>query len=396
MSKVKILYIYHSSAIGGGSYCLYNIVQKLDKERFEPIVLLKEEGPLCKMLNDVGANVIFEKTISIVPYNSSLFNVTSIKSLFGIAHCYFRLRSILIETSPDILYVNTMMMYPFLRIAKKLSIKTIIHIREHWPNNEHRFQLKLAKKNIEKYADKIIAINKTSASIVCAPEKTVIIYDWIDFGKRENAYVLESIFGEFYRSYRIFLFTGGIESIKGTKEVVRIFSSQILDPNARLLIMGANTELNYLGFRGKIAKFLLFFNYDTYANSVKKMIREDKRIVCRNSTYQLKQLIEEAFCVLSYFTVPHANLILAESVCLGQIVIAASTPEALEYSNGGNSACLFEMNNGSDFVEKINDVIRDRNKYKRKAIDGMAVNNFLFNPVRNSILLNEVYNSVLK
>ncbi len=390
----KILYVYHSSIIGGGSYCLYNLIQKLDKEKYQPLVLLKTKGPLCDKLEQIGAKVYIENTITTVPYNKSIFNITSLKRLYFLFISFYRLKKLLIQLNPDIVYLNTMMMYPYLKVAKRLNLKTIIHIREHWPKGEHVVQYNLAKKYIERYADSIVAINNTSASMVNAPEKTTVVYDWIDFTERNDEFSFEQIFGEEYKSLKIFTFTGGIDRIKGTMEVISAFSSKILDKNARLLILGADTKLDYSGFRGTIAKYLFMFNYDTYPNRVRKMILNDERIVCVPSTYKIKQIIEKSYCILSFFTIPHANLILAESICLGQIVIAASTSEAIEYSNNGESAILFKMNDIDDFVTKIDDLSSNYDFYRLKAKNGMEYNKYLFDAIRNSDWLNSVYNNL--
>lgn len=394
--KYKILYIYPTSTVGGGSFCLYNIIEKLDKEKFHPIVLLKEKGHLSVILEQIGIEVHIENTVSTVPYNRSILNISSIKRLYYLFKSFSKLKKWIIQLQPDIVYINTMMMYPYLKIANKLKIKTIIHLREHWPKNEHILQYYIAKKTIEKYADRIIAINNTSASMVNASNKTTIVYDWIDFSKRDEDFSFENIFGENYKYLKVFTFTGGIDEIKGTMEVVKTFSTRILDSNARLLILGTNTNLIYTGFRGTIASYLSIFNYDTYSNRVKKMILNDSRIVCIPSTYALKQIIESSYCILSFFTIPHANLILAESICLGQIAIAASTPEAIEYSNNGESALLFKMNNLVEFAEKIEDLLIRYNEYKTKAKEGLEYNNFLFDPIRNSTILNNVYKSLLQ
>lgn len=390
----KILYVYHSSIIGGGSYCLYNLIQKLDKEKYQPLVLLKTKGPLCDKLEQIGAKVYIENTITTVPYNKSIFNITSLKRLYFLFISFYRLKKLLIQLNPDIVYLNTMMMYPYLKVAKRLNLKTIIHIREHWPKGEHVVQYNLAKKYIERYADSIVAINNTSASMVNAHEKTTVVYDWIDFTERNDEFSFEQIFGEEYKSLKIFTFTGGIDRIKGTMEVISAFSSKILDKNARLLILGADTKLDYSGFRGTIAKYLFMFNYDTYPNRVRKMILNDERIVCVPSTYKIKQIIEKSYCILSFFTIPHANLILAESICLGQIVIAASTSEAIEYSNNGESAILFKMNDIDDFVTKIDDLSSNYDFYRLKAKNGMEYNKYLFDAIRNSDWLNSVYNNL--
>jgi len=395
INKIKILYIYHSSIIGGGSYCLYNIIEKLDKDFYQPIVLLKTKGPLCEKLEQVGAQYYIENAISTVPYNKSLFNATSIKQIYYLVISYYKLKKWLLRIKPDIVYINTMMMHPYLKVAKGLNIKTIIHIREHWPKNGHTFQYNIAKKIIEKYADHIVAINKQSASMVNAPQKTTVVYDWIDFSQRDENFSFTSVFGKDYKILKIFTFTGGIDNIKGTMEIIKTFSSKIIDKNARLLMPGVDTTFDYRGFRGTIARYLSIFNYDTYSNKVKKIILNDNRIVCIPSTYKLKQIIEESLCILSFFTIPHANLILAEAISLGQIVIAARTPEALEYSNNGDSAILFEMNNMNEFAEKIENTINNYDYYRNKAKSGMEYIKLLFDPIRNSSLLDKIYTSLL-
>ena len=66
LAKIKILYIFHVSVIGGGSFCLLNIIKQLDKNTYTPIVLLKSDGPLAVELKKIGATVYFEKSISTV------------------------------------------------------------------------------------------------------------------------------------------------------------------------------------------------------------------------------------------------------------------------------------------------------------------------------------------
>ena len=42
----RILFVHHVSSIGGGSYCLLNLLKEVDQEKFQPVVLLQENGPL--------------------------------------------------------------------------------------------------------------------------------------------------------------------------------------------------------------------------------------------------------------------------------------------------------------------------------------------------------------
>ena len=57
----RILFMHQTSVVGGGSYCLLNIVKSLDKNRFEPVVALKDNGPLVDELKKQGVEVLIYK-----------------------------------------------------------------------------------------------------------------------------------------------------------------------------------------------------------------------------------------------------------------------------------------------------------------------------------------------
>ena len=43
-----ILYVFHCSTIGGGSYCLLNVLKNLDRSQYKPVVLLATQGSLVE------------------------------------------------------------------------------------------------------------------------------------------------------------------------------------------------------------------------------------------------------------------------------------------------------------------------------------------------------------
>ena len=161
-----ILYVHHVSDVGGGSYCLLNILKEIDMKLYRPIVLLKKEGPLSIEIKKLNIPVYFMETLATVPYNVSLFRLGSIKGLFSILLSIKPFARLLDELQPDLIHLNNMMLYPYLRIAKKKGVKTLIHVREHWELGEHQTQRNMAIDYIDKYSDKVIAINEYSASMV--------------------------------------------------------------------------------------------------------------------------------------------------------------------------------------------------------------------------------------
>ncbi len=71
----------------------------------------------------------------------------------------------------------------------------------------------------------------------------------------------------------------------------------------------------------------LFGRKDSY-EQLKKLIESDSRIKCIPSVYEIADIMQQAYCSLSYFAIPHANLALAEGIIMGLPCIAAETSES--------------------------------------------------------------------
>jgi len=371
------------------------MVKELNKEKFNPIILLKSLGPLCEELEKVGATVIIEPSINTVPYNRTLFSINSIRQIVAILISIKKVKYWIKKTKADIVHINTMMMYPYAITAYKLKRKVIVHIREHWPSNENVFQLNFAKKIIKNYTNLIIAINKTSANVINLPSKTQIIYDWIDFKDRDRFIDFNTLFGKEYKKLKVFLFLGGIQKIKGALQVVRAFNENIKFKDARLLFVGCDTkQILYTGFKGWIKKILHYFNYFTYSDQIKKIAQKDDRIICIPSTNQVKSLFDQSYCTVIYPTIPHAIIPIAESIYLEKPVLSAETPEALEYSNKGKGARLFKINDNNSFINEFNYMYQNSEEVYKSASENMNDIKELFSLETNARILNRLYNNL--
>ena len=349
----RILFLHQSSSVGGGSYCLLNIIKTLDTNCYKPIVALKSYGPLVEELSNLDVEVVLFTKMSFFPYNRPIYKVGSILAYIRLLSSQRAFNTILNTSKPDIVYFNNMMLAGYLKVAKKFGAKTICHVREHWPSNEHILQLGFIRKFVNIYSDRIIAINGYSSSIF-PKKKATIVYDWINMEKRFEYMPLEQIFNENMTGKRVFLFTGGTQIIKGALEVIKAFSTYRTSAEDRLLLVGVpplssqNKLINYFN-RGK-----------HYMGDIYFAISKDDRIKCMPSVFNLSHIIKQSYCNLSYFTIPHANLAMAECITLGIPSIAAQTDESLEYSCNGKLAMLYPINNFSAFCEKL---VRLDNEY---------------------------------
>lgn len=381
--------MHQASSIGGGSYCLLNIIKAIDRNQFEPVVALLSEGPLADELRKLGVEVVIFRQMAAIPYNRGLLSRGSLMAYWRVQKSIPALKRMLTEKHIDVLYLNNMMLCRYLQPAKECGCKTVVHVREHWPLNEHKRQLEWARRCVYQYADKMIAINRYSASMFPEKEAT-IVYDWIDMEGRYKPMPMSEIFGEDMTGKKVFLYMGGMQRIKGAFEVVKAFSDTVKDSNYRLLVMGFTKELSGKGMVGRIKMLMYRLSIPTYEYKVKMLIRKDSRIACMNGVYEIKDIVEQAYGMLSYFTIPHANLAMAESIILGTPVIAAKTEEAEEYSLNGKLASLFEMNNMMAFKQAIRDFIADDNqlrsaltKEEREMVTAM------FSKERNIAVLNK-------
>ena len=130
----SILYIYHTSSIGGGSFCLLNILKAINRDLYKPIVLLKEDGPLTKEIQSLDIPVYYLEGMSTVPYNASTLTPRKIVNALRLIKSLRNYKKLICAIRPDIVYVNTMMLYPYLRSAKKK-----------WNQDHYTYQRALAR-----------------------------------------------------------------------------------------------------------------------------------------------------------------------------------------------------------------------------------------------------------
>ena len=389
MEKKRILFMHQVSSIGGASYCLLNILKSIDRSRFEPIVALKSEGPLCLEIKKIGIKVVLFPEMNIIPYNKSIFRIKSIQSYLGILLSIPRYLKLLRANNINVVYLNNMMLYPYLKFSKKIGMQTVIHVREHWPVGQHVLQLKCAKKYVYKYADQVIAINNYSANIFKDVPVT-IVYDWVNMDDRYEPFPFSEFFGADDSNLKVYLYTGGMLSIKGTVQVIDAFTQTITDSNARLLIVGLDPTMNSTGIKGRIKRFLSRIGYDTYEYAVKNRINKDQRIRCIPATYNLSHIMQQSYCNLSFFTIPHANLALAECAIMGTPSIAARTDESIEYSFNEKFAILYELGNMEAFVNSIESFDSRYDDLKNNLTKFSNNIKYLFSSERNEAILNNV------
>ena len=176
--------------------------------------------------------------------------------------------------------------------------------------------------------------------------------------------------------------------------MITSFTKVVKSPNARLLVMGISSNSYSRGWKGKVKNVLSKLGYTAYTEAVLNAISKDKRIICIPGTYKIKHILQQTYCILSYFTIPHANLALAESIILGTPTIAAATSESREYSLEGSMASLFAINNVNEFECAIRNFENERLQILANIQKNSDKIKYMFDSEKNSRKLDEIYKAL--
>lgn len=122
MGKIKILYVHQISSIGGASFCLLSILKSLNRDEYEPVVLLKCNGPLVDELKKLEVQVYFLPELCAIPYNKSLFEIKTIIGYWNVLKGCKKFGQFLSYNQFDIVYLNNMMLYPYLKKSRHQKV----------------------------------------------------------------------------------------------------------------------------------------------------------------------------------------------------------------------------------------------------------------------------------
>ena len=115
--KLKILYLTQHAEIGGGETILLSLLEKLDRNRFSPHVVVPKQGTLTKELESrkVPASVL-----SLPGYLIRTLFIPGM-SPFGI----FRFMKLVKKIKPDLIHLNHLNLAVYAGIAGRLGIHSI-------------------------------------------------------------------------------------------------------------------------------------------------------------------------------------------------------------------------------------------------------------------------------
>lgn len=368
-----VLYFNHTSIVGGASWCLLEMIQNLDRNRFDPVVVLRQEGPLADELKRLNIRVIIEPGFSIISERYPVkFPFYLLKSFsFMVSQCFHALisnraiRRICEEVQPDIVHLNSCVLFPMALPASKSSSspKVILHIREHWVSYwwaPVREWMKTVFLN--RYINEVLSITHTGATCFGVASRAMIVRDWPDFKTRSDHFDVKLELG-LDKEIPMFLVPGGLHPSKGTIVALKAFKKLPKTHKAALVVLGVPHNSNNINLRLKQFFFRLGFRVSSICIH-QEAIGEDF-IYLMGFTQNIKSLISSSVAVVCPFTVPHAAKAALEAGLLERPSIVSDNGEGREYVSHETTGMVVPAGDVDALSEAMQFILKNPEEGKR-------------------------------
>jgi glycosyltransferase involved in cell wall biosynthesis len=135
LRRKRIFYLDHTAKIGGGEIAIFNLVQALDKTKYEPIFVVASHGPLINRLRLAGIETyVLELDRDINERRKDSLRVHSILNLrqgLTFFRYVLKLRSLIKILDADLVHTNSLKSDIYGAFAARLAgIPVVWHIRD--------------------------------------------------------------------------------------------------------------------------------------------------------------------------------------------------------------------------------------------------------------------------
>ena len=391
MKTKRILFIHHLAAIGGATKSLLGLATHLKDQGYEVIVLFYSirnevfdwfEDNEIKCISFPQGQVFQHAYGAYIP----VFQAKAYRVLIAFYRAIKSIKStrnIIKKVNPDLVYLNTSLLFPAAIASKCLDVRVIWHLREQLHNGHIGIRKAWLKWCYKMYADEIVAISKTNAEIL-GPSIAKVVYN----STSNSLEVSEDQKFEFRLIHsipkkRIIAFLGGKVGSKGGDLMVEAFISLYKKRSDIVLVVAGE------------------FNFDSDQNlnlierNVYKLICENNglsgRLIFTGALKDVRPLLSEMEILVWPATTPHFSRPIMEAMMMGKAIVASdykSSREILEPNKDG----LLVQANAAEIAKAIELLLDDPETAQQYAASARQKALKLFDETMNHRELIEIVN----
>jgi glycosyltransferase involved in cell wall biosynthesis len=354
--KINILYINQTAKMSGAEHSLLSLIEKLDRERFNPIILLPENGILEKKAKELGIETI------VFPYLIKFGEGYRPWKLPKILMAVLGIVKLIKRKNIDIVHSNSPRAGFLGGLCAKLSkVASVIHVRD---IHLSPFSNSLKAFILDILSDKIIAVSgATMLSIIekrtYLERKTRVIYNGIDL-KKIDSITFKDIRKELGLSEEELVMgsIGIIHPAKGHETLLR--SVPIVKekfPSLKVLIIGES----FIEKERRYKDFLLNL-------TIELGISND--VIFTGWREDVLDLLKamDIFVLPSIYPEPFPRTLL-EASALKKPIVATKVGGVMEIVKDGHTGVLVSPSNHYELASAIISLLENRDKAEELAVN---------------------------
>ena len=273
-AKIRVLFVHHGPIATDGAFVsLYELLQALDCNIYEPVVVLPKAGSASEKITALGIKVCYAYPLPVfhhIVYEDSagirLTNVVGLLKLMVSLLPAWSLWPVLREQRPQLVHLNGIR-YTSAALAAWLNrIPVIWHVREMPADGLFGLRKRLLHFLIKTLSDAVILISQYQALALPGLAQALVVHNPVDTKRFDRASVdcqyLETEFA-YFAGRRKILYVGYISQPKGLEDLVEAMPLVLEElPDVCFLLVGqANSSafmeklqerITSLGFEDKV------------------------------------------------------------------------------------------------------------------------------------------------
>jgi glycosyltransferase involved in cell wall biosynthesis len=347
-SRKKVLLVNNSADVYGASRCLLRFVRNLDREKFEPIVVIPERGPLEGALAEAGVETILFPHLSTIT-RDVFHSWRLLLFLLRLPGNILRLRRLIRREHIDLVHTNTGVMLAPGPAAFLAGVPNVWHIRDYFQEFNSLWPLYAAY--IRLFSQRILAVSTPVAAQFPREAGVTVVHD--GFELEEFPAPDPGAVAAFREKYR--LNGGPVVGCVGRIKLVRKGQEFLIQAAGLLKRRGVPVKVLIVGAP--------FSGNESHLDRMREIARESGIEGDVTFTGELPDP-RPAYATIDIAVLPSAQPepfggVVMEAMCLGMPVVATNVGGSVEQVADGQTGFLVPPANAAALADKLEPLVKD-------------------------------------
>jgi glycosyltransferase involved in cell wall biosynthesis len=222
----RILYVDHSSGMGGAHLSLRALVRALDRDRYTPVVACLHDVPeLLQGFRDAGAETLHAPGISILPHTTGGWDPLltplgagrAVRATAAFGPSARATERLVRQTGAELVHLNSLVLAPSAAGARAAGARVVWQVRESVHPGHTGARRWLLARALDRWAHEAIFISHDDRRRLTGGRRGVVIPNFVDHDRFHRGLDGAAVRAELGipADARVVLFLGGVSSIKG-------------------------------------------------------------------------------------------------------------------------------------------------------------------------------------